>query len=355
MNPFEEVSAADEGRTYGENPFWKKSVVALVGVASHFVVAFIILYILVLGYGVTRSTTEVDAIHPVIAAPSGVEDEVRLVLRTSDEIVSIDGVTLDEWVGSESTSAARTRVGVLRDGELVVLETTDIVEPAPALLSGIAVGDRLVSLDGQPIEAWDDFERLVERLPTENVMIVVDRDGSPISFRTTLAAKPGRGDTAGYFGVSPTRIIEKVNPWVAAEAASAEIGHAAGGSVGALWALAANLDELVGAVLGQDAEVLDEVRPISAIGLVGAARGNSVEFALGLIAVVNVFVGIVNLVPLYPLDGGHFAVALYEKVRGRSADVRRLLPVAVGVFLFLATVGVLGIYFDIVDPLRLRK
>jgi membrane-associated protease RseP (regulator of RpoE activity) len=119
--------------------------------------------------------------------------------------------------------------------------------------------------------------------------------------------------------------------------------------------LVANLDELVGAVLGQDAEVLDEVRPISAIGLVGAARGSSVEFALGLIAVVNVFVGIVNLVPLYPLDGGHFAVALYEKVRGRSADVRRLLPVAVAVFLFLATVGLLGIYFDIVDPLRLRK
>jgi membrane-associated protease RseP (regulator of RpoE activity) len=97
--------------------------------------------------------------------------------------------------------------------------------------------------------------------------------------------------------------------------------------------------------------VLNEVRPVSAIGLTRVA--DSVEIALALLAWVNVFVGLLNVVPLYPLDGGHFAVALYEKVRGRPADVRKMVPVAAAVFAFIVLLGILGIYFDIVSPLEL--
>ena len=94
-----------------------------------------------------------------------------------------------------------------------------------------------------------------------------------------------------------------------------------------------------------------QVRPISPIGLTRVA--SSVEIALVLLAWVNVFVGVLNVVPLYPLDGGHFAVALYEKVRGRPADVRKLLPVAAAVFAFIVLLGILGFYFDIVSPIEL--
>ena len=72
-----------------------------------------------------------------------------------------------------------------------------------------------------------------------------------------------------------------------------------------------------------------------------------------LLALVNVFVGILNFVPLYPLDGGHFSVALYEKIRGRVPDVRRLMPVAAVVVVFLITVGLMGVYLDLFKPLRL--
>jgi membrane-associated protease RseP (regulator of RpoE activity) len=110
---------------------------------------------------------------------------------------------------------------------------------------------------------------------------------------------------------------------------------------------------LIGAAIGQDTAVLEEARPVSVIGLVRVSGG--LEFALFLMAYVNVFVGVLNVVPLYPLDGGHFAVALYEKIRGRQADVRRLLPIAAAVFVFILAIGVLGIYFDIVDPLPVPR
>jgi membrane-associated protease RseP (regulator of RpoE activity) len=67
-----------------------------------------------------------------------------------------------------------------------------------------------------------------------------------------------------------------------------------------------------------------------------------------------VFVGIFNVIPIYPLDGGHFAVALYEKVRGRQADVRKLAPVAAVVVAFMVLLGVLAIYLDIANPFTLR-
>jgi membrane-associated protease RseP (regulator of RpoE activity) len=88
--------------------------------------------------------------------------------------------------------------------------------------------------------------------------------------------------------------------------------------------------------------------------VIGLARiAGPVEEALRWLAVVNVFVGLLNLIPLYPLDGGHFAVALCEKLRGRPADVRKLLRVAALVFVFIVMIGLLGLYLDIVDPIRI--
>src|SRR3546814_13093094 len=69
----------------------------------------------------------------------------------------------------------------------------------------------------------------------------------------------------------------------------------------------------------------------------------SSDLFLGILAFVNVILATINLLPLYPLDGGHFAVAAYEKVSGREANVRKLAPVAaavIGLFAFLGFVAI---------------
>ena len=71
---------------------------------------------------------------------------------------------------------------------------------------------------------------------------------------------------------------------------------------------------------------------------------------------INIFIGVFNLVPLLPLDGGHVAVASYERVReiGRKtryhADVYKLIPLTYGVIFVLMAVGMLALYADIFDP-----
>jgi membrane-associated protease RseP (regulator of RpoE activity) len=104
---------------------------------------------------------------------------------------------------------------------------------------------------------------------------------------------------------------------------------------------------------GPDAE-----RPISIVGAVMYGSDLTAENASNLVAfliALNIFIGVFNLIPLLPFDGGHVAIAFYEKaqeLRRRQtqryvADVSRMLPVAYGVVMVLVVVGLLAMYLDL--------
>ncbi len=105
-----------------------------------------------------------------------------------------------------------------------------------------------------------------------------------------------------------------------------------------------------------------ETRPTTVVGVtqVSGSVGESEGFigVLYLLAVLNVFVGVFNMFPLLPLDGGHAAVATYERIReGRSrrryfADIERLMPLAMGVIVVLLMLFMAGLYLDLARPLR---
>ncbi len=96
---------------------------------------------------------------------------------------------------------------------------------------------------------------------------------------------------------------------------------------------------------------------IYGVARIGAAATNDgmIDFLL-LLAGVNISIGILNMIPLLPLDGGHAAIATYERIRsigGRRymVDVSRLLPITYAVFMFMMLLGMSAIYLDIVDPI----
>jgi membrane-associated protease RseP (regulator of RpoE activity) len=129
-----------------------------------------------------------------------------------------------------------------------------------------------------------------------------------------------------------------------------QMGEAIVQSVQGLWQMIIGFPKLIMALFGGDDTVLETVRPVSPIGLVQIA--GTTEATLQLLALVNIFVGVLNFVPLYPLDGGHFAVAAYEKISGRQPNIERLLPVAAVVFVFLVSLGLMGVYLDIFRPIN---
>lgn len=317
MNPFEEVPPEDEGRTYRTALFWKKSVVVLAGVFSHFVMAAILLVIVFATWGEVATDDAGDPIPTLTIAA----------------------------IAPETPSG----------------------EVSPTVVSGFEAGDVLQTYEGVPVASWDEFVDRVSVDGGETVRIGYVRDGDAAEANVTLAFRERpvvvddevvtdeNGDPVyeevGYFGAAPDIQRNALGPVEIVGATVGGIGEAIGQSVYGLGRMIIGFPELLISVFGGSEEVLDEVRPISPIGL--ARLAGPLETTLTVLALVNVFVGILNFIPLYPLDGGHFAVALYEKVRGRVPDIRKLMPVAAVVVVFLITVGLMGVYLDIFKPLQL--
>jgi membrane-associated protease RseP (regulator of RpoE activity) len=107
---------------------------------------------------------------------------------------------------------------------------------------------------------------------------------------------------------------------------------------------------------GSASDEADDSRPVSVIGVARIAGQAALFEFMGLLITTNIFLGIVNAVPLPPLDGGHFAIATYERIRSRKgkkyhADVQKLLPVAAAVLVLIITLGATSIWLDIVRPI----
>jgi membrane-associated protease RseP (regulator of RpoE activity) len=318
MSPLEEIAPEDEDRTYRTAVFWKKSVVVLAGIFSHVVMATVLLLVVFSIWGVVATDDDGRAIPTLELA--------------------------------------------------VIADETPQGDPSPALLAGFEEGDLLRTYRGEPLTSWEGFVDQVRADGAETVAIGFERDGIPSEATLTLAlverpAVDDDGDIVkaadgtvvseevGYFGAAPEVARDFPGIFGTIGATVRGIGEAIGQSFSGLWQMVIGLPELVMSVFGGSEEVLDEVRPISPIGLVRLA--GPLESTLTMLALVNVFVGVLNFIPLYPFDGGHFAVALYEKVTRRTPDVTKLLPVAAVVIIFLITVGFLGIYLDIFKPIQL--
>ncbi|MBW3536709.1 MAG: M50 family metallopeptidase [Actinobacteria bacterium] len=317
MTNLEEIDPADEARTYRQQRFWKRFLVAVAGSATHFILAFLLLY------GGLLS----GAIFPINAEP------LATVAELTD--LPIDG-------------------------------------PSPAERAGFQVGDRIVAVDGDLVAGWEEVRSYTLAHPGEEIEFLVERDGT----RATLTATPidGRrvvvdgepvappdGPAVGLVGIAPA--WETYGVVAAAPAAAAEVGVVTGETLKALKQLVmpSGVSRYIDQLQGDETE-LGDPRFLSPVGLArvaGTAAESGIGTVLFLLIAINIFVGIFNMLPLLPLDGGHVLIAVYEGIRSRPgrryhADVSKLQPVLIFTFLLLAALFITALYLDIVRPLQFQ-
>ncbi|HVB04903.1 MAG TPA: site-2 protease family protein [Acidimicrobiales bacterium] len=328
MTGLEEVDPLDEARSYRQSTFPRRVLVGVAGSTMHFVMAFLLLWGMVAFAGLPSSAAEIggfttytNAVSPAKAAG----------LHAGDVVVSVDGravPTANDFVNYvHAHPDARLDLGVRRAGRLVSVvvvsrdargldvavngvPTPEIKAKQPVGVIGVALGQSYV---------------------TENPLSALGRAGALLG-SVTRASFAGLGEIFSPHGLAS----------FARSVASARSQHAAAaaGNTGATG----NSGQLV-SILG-------------AIQVGAQAAHQNVSELLYILVAVNVFVGIVNLVPMLPLDGGHVAIAVYERLRSRRgrryhADVAKLMPVA---YLFLAFILVLGLgalYANAVNPVHL--
>ena len=243
-----------------------------------------------------------------------------------------------------------------------VMEQNSDGSMTAAARSGIRPGDRIASIDAVATTQWSELVEIVRDRPGKVVQIEVIRDGTTFFVDTALGEdSEGRG-LLGIGGQKSTELI-KYGPVSATQKTFTEFASMVGHSLQGIWSIVTNLGEVVDRILSppNDPNANDnlETRPVSLVGAVqiGASDQLSGSERMQLFVAFNIFIGVFNLLPFLPLDGGHIAIATYERIREGSSgrrhiiDTSRLLPITYAVVAFLAFFGLGAIYLDIANPL----
>ncbi len=259
-----------------------------------------------------------------------------------------------------------------------------VTADSAAEAAGLQEGDEILRIGGDSVAAWPDVGDAVVDRPGEPVEIELVRDGERLTLDATLGSRPPRegedeGEEMGFLGISPTYPelpTYRLSP-VRAGSESVQITVEAMGQTvtglasffgGGVDDFAADVAEggkeaptpTPGTSPAPPAAEEDDQRLLSIFGIarIGAdIFEEDLADGLLLMAGVNISIGLLNMIPLLPLDGGHVALATYERLRsiGRRqrymADVSRLLPITYAVVMFMALLGVSAIYLDVVDPI----
>lgn len=300
-----DIDPADEHRTYRRQSYPKRVIVALAGVATHFVMAFLLLLVL----------------------------------------LSVVGVPNYDRPSLQVGSISRLATG-----------------PSPAVEAGFKVGDRIVSVGGRPVASWDEVPRLIRPNAGRPLEFVVERDGREVRLTAVPAELSRDGETRGFVGIGPKATVERKGPIEASGEAVTDIWRLTTGSVKALGSFfsPSSLRDYAGQLTNAgDATPAspEDTRFLSVVGVARIAAESSAFTMVYLLVLLNVFIGIFNLVPLLPLDGGHVAIATYERLRSRKgrepyrADVGKMVPVAAAMIAVMVLIAVTSIYLDIVKPL----
>ena len=244
----------------------------------------------------------------------------------------------------------------------------------PAGQAGVRAGDTLVALDGREIEAFGDLRDAVMQRPGDTVALEVLRGGEPLTFDVPVAEveriDPATGErvTAGAVGIVPAPVTDAVKQFGPVEAVPATArftGQMLDATVEGIAAFPGKIPGVVASIFGAERDVEG---PISVIGA-SRTGGELVEQNMWsafwmMLASLNFFLALFNLVPLPPLDGGHIAVVLYEKIRdafrrlrglgpGAPANYEKLMPLTYAMAALLLGVGVLVMAADVVNPVRI--
>jgi membrane-associated protease RseP (regulator of RpoE activity) len=331
MTPLEEVDPGDEDRAFYKQPAGRRTVVLAAGSFMHFVIALVLVLISSFALGKVVEGT------PALAATTACV--------------------------SSGTNQSCSAPGAV---------------PSPAKAAGVRPGDVVVAINGKPVKDSRDFVTAVRGSAGVPVALTVLRDGVRTNLTLTPAAverpsltDPKKTERVGAIGVSVQAryVTERQGPVDALKSTGTTMGLIVKG-------IGVTLTDKLGTITSLYSNNRD---PNGFVGVVGASRISGEVLAsqetfgvklltfLGIIAGLNFFVGVFNLLPLLPLDGGHIAVLAFEQARDRirrlfgyrgplrRVDLTKLMPLTYAVVLLFIglTVWIMGA--DIVNPVRLPQ
>ncbi|WP_374378123.1 RIP metalloprotease RseP [Pseudomonas fluvialis] len=263
-----------------------------------------------------KTTSGWSAVNLQLVKRLGETGSLRLELVTpGDSLARQVDVPLQDWLRGAHDPDPLAGLGIRPWRPQVPARLAHLDESGPAAAAGLRLGDHLLSLDGQPVGDWADWVRAIQQRPGEAVRVGFERDGLVQELSITLAE---RGQT-GYLGAGVA-----AGEWPAQMLREERFGPFAGLLEGArrTWSMTLlTLDSLKKMLLGE-LSVKNLSGPITIAKVAGASAQSGLGDFLHFLAYLSISLGVLNLLPIPVLDGGHLLFYLVELVRGRPLSER---------------------------------
>jgi len=374
-----EVEPQEAHRAFNRQSLWARTAVVLAGPAANFLFA-------ILAYAAVNMVG-VDGLSPVVGRVEPGSISAQAGFRSGDRLESIDGRTVRSWdehalylfnraldgrpvsvrvadaAGEERTLRLDFSALAGRDLEAGFL-TRDAglwprLPPAefgaplpggPAEQAGVRAGDRVVSIDGQAVTTPGEVVQMLRARPARTVVVRVERDGAVLDLTVhTLAETTAEGEVVGKMQV-PIQLPPLPEAWKV----HVQYGpfKALTRAVDTTWSMSALILKMLGRMVTMKASTRNISGPLT----IARAAGQSVQVGLNqflaFLAIVSVSLGVINLLPIPVLDGGHLLYHLGEAFYGRPLPERVMLwGQQIGILLILGLMS-LAFYNDLVRFLQ---
>ncbi|MEJ2360368.1 MAG: RIP metalloprotease RseP [Gammaproteobacteria bacterium] len=369
-----EVAEAEKGRAFNRQKVWKRFAIVLAGPFFNLMFG-VLAFLLVALIGTT-------GLKPVIGLVKPGSPAAQAGLQTGMEIVSVDGWRTPIWGAvmqemlprlvdrSHLNIKAKNKDGLVQDYRMdlqrinpnvisqqpyralglyvfnIPAKVGSFADISPAKKAGLKIGDRIIRIDGHPIHDWTDISQYVVGRPNQTLAVAVERDGKVMNFKIHTHAMQYKGRTIGRIGIGAVQHFKKLTK---EDYATFRLGLLEGiaYSFHRTWTVTDTTLRALWLILTTKMSVKNISGPISIAVTAGESASLGVVQFIIFLALVSISLGILNLLPIPILDGGHLMYYVYEFVSGKPvSEAVEIVGQRIGIFL-LVLLMLVAFYNDI--------
>ncbi|AYF47250.1 sigma E protease regulator RseP [Pseudomonas fluorescens] len=265
-------------------------------------------------------TTGWGAVNLQLVRRLGESGTVNVVVREQDSTTETPRtLALDHWLKGADEPDPIKSLGIRPWRPALPPVLAELDPKGPAQAAGLKTGDRLLALDGQALGDWQQVVDLVRVRPDTKIVLKVERDGAQIDIPVTLAVRGEAKAAGGYLGAGVKGV-----EWPPSMVREVSFGPLAAIGEGArrTWTMSVLTLESLKKMLFGELSVKNLSGPITIAKVAGASAQSGVADFLNFLAYLSISLGVLNLLPIPVLDGGHLLFYLVEWARGRPLSDR---------------------------------
>lgn len=265
-------------------------------------------------------TTGWGAVNLQLVRRLGESGTVNVVVREQDSSAELSReLALDHWLKGADEPDPIKSLGIRPWRPALPPVLAELDPKGPAQAAGLKTGDRLLALDGQPLGDWQQVVDLVRVRPDTKIVLKIEREGAQIDVPVTLAVRGEAKAAGGYLGTG----VKGVD-WPPSMVREVSYGPLAAIGEGAkrTWTMSVLTLESLKKMLFGELSVKNLSGPITIAKVAGASAQSGVADFLNFLAYLSISLGVLNLLPIPVLDGGHLLFYLVEWARGRPLSDR---------------------------------